>query len=109
MRSPFLDVTSTAIHARLRAIASDAAGGPCDVRVGPDAFGYRNVGVDLPRARRSADEHLLLRRRVWAALERAGVTMAPSQMAPQVAGDLRGTVCVRRFPPAAVNAAYARV
>jgi hypothetical protein len=92
MPDSFLDPSTTALTARIHAIASTAAGAPVAVRVGEERHGYRNVGIDLPSGRRSADEKRLLRQRVWEALERSGVVMAPNALAPKVDGDLRGTV-----------------
>ncbi len=96
--SAFLDFTSAAVAARVQAVATAAAGGPVVVRVGDEVHGFRNVGVDLPRARRSAAEGRLLRNRVRAALEGAGVILAPTAIAPKVEGDILGNVRVRELP-----------
>jgi hypothetical protein len=98
---PFLDAAPSDIAARVTAVASGAAGAPVAVRVGDEAFGYRNVGVTLPRARRSALEARNLRRRVMLALERLGVTSAEAALAPRVVGDLVGSVRVCATPPPA--------
>jgi hypothetical protein len=88
-------MTTDEIVARVDAAATAAADGPVLVRVGDDVHGYRNLGVDLLRCRRSAAESRLLRSRVWAALEAAGVVMAQAAVAPKVGGDFRGHVQVR--------------
>ena len=92
----FLDLAPADIVARVEAVAAGAAGGPVRVRVGDEAHRYRNVGVDLPKGRRSASAGRLLRSRVWAALEGAGFVMAENAIAPKVTGDLRGSVRVRK-------------
>jgi hypothetical protein len=94
MGRAFLDLAPADIGARVQAIATEAAGGPVRVQVGDEAHGYRNVGVDLPKGRRSAAEGRSLRKRLWAALEGAGVVMAENAIAPKVTGDLRGSVRV---------------
>jgi hypothetical protein len=65
------------------------------VRVGEEAYGYRNVAVDFPPGRRSAAERRRLRARMRAALEAAGVPSAENTLSPKVAGDLLGNVPVR--------------
>ena len=92
---PFLDLDAEEIAARLRVVASAVAGAPVEVRVGDEATGFRNVGVDLPPGRRAAAERRALLRKLHAALEGAHVTMAPNALAPLVKGDLRGQVQVR--------------
>jgi hypothetical protein len=95
MLSSFLNLTALDVAARVQTVAAAAARGPVVVRVGDEVFGYRNVGVDLPRGRRSAAEGRLLRNRVWVALETAGVVMAETAGAPKVGGDMLGSVRVR--------------
>jgi hypothetical protein len=90
----FLNRTHAEILARLTAVVSEAAGAPLVVRVGEEAYGARNVGVDLPRSRTKA-EGAALRLRVREALEKARVVMAPHGLAPRVDGTLRGQVRVK--------------
>jgi hypothetical protein len=90
-------LTAADIAARVQAVAATVADGPVVVHVGNEVHGFRNVGVGLPRRRRSANESCLLRKRVWAALEAAGVTMAETADEPKVAGDLLGNVRVREL------------
>ncbi|MFT3773972.1 MAG: hypothetical protein QM820_52050 [Minicystis sp.] len=106
MPSDFLGLSSADVAARLSAIASAAAAGPVDIHLGDDVFGCRNIGVDLPRQRRSATATRLLRQRVRDALERAGVVLAESALAPKVAGDIRGSVRVREITPTYGDAAH---
>jgi hypothetical protein len=94
MPDPFLNLTAIDIAARVQAIAA-AAAGPVVVRVGDEVYGYCNVGIDLPRVRRSAAETRLLRNRLSRALETAGVVMAATAGAPRVVGDVLGSVRVR--------------
>jgi hypothetical protein len=93
---PFLDLPAEEIAIRIRTVASAAAGAPVEVRVGDEATGFRNVGVDLPKGRRPAVERRALLRKLHAVLEKMHVTMAPNALAPLVKGDLRGQVQVRR-------------
>ena len=95
MSDAFLYASPADILARLEAVGRAVAAGSFVVRVGADQNGYCNVGVDLPRARRSAREHRELRLRLRDGLERAGVVLAEDALAPKVGGDLRGTVRVR--------------
>jgi len=95
MNRAFVDATPAQIVAHLQAVATAVAGGPVTVRVGAEVFGCRNVGVDLPAERRSASAARLLRGRVRAALEAAGVVLAETAVAPRVGGDLTGNVRVR--------------
>jgi hypothetical protein len=99
MSPSFLDVSAPEIAARIEAIASSAAGAPVLVRVAAEAYGSRNIGIDLPPGRRSALEGRAMRGRMREALERAGVVMAVTAIAPKAAGDLRGTVRVREVTP----------
>lgn len=105
MPSAFLGLTTIEVISRLLSIASAAASAPVTVHVGEDAFGCRNVGVELPRGRRSAAATRLLRQRVREALERGGVVLAESALAPRVAGDIRGSVRVREVAPTYGDAA----
>jgi hypothetical protein len=91
----FLDVPPEEIARRVHEAAILASGGPVEVRVGAEAWGYRNVGVSLPRARRSRLEAANLRVQVSRAIEAAGVTLSPSANAPRVGGDIEGSVRVR--------------
>jgi hypothetical protein len=99
MSSPFLNLPEAGIVSRIETIASAAAGEPVVVRVGEEVLGWRNVGVDLPRRRRSAAEGRLLRERVLAALEGAGVVRTATAGAPKVDGQLLGHVRVREVAP----------
>ena len=74
--SPWLGLDASAISVRLSAIATEAAGIPLVVRFGEESDGYRNVGVELPRARAAATGRLL-RLRVARALEAASIRPAP--------------------------------
>jgi len=104
--SAFLGLTPIDVISRLLAVAAEAASSPVTVHVGDDAFGCRNVGVELPRGRRSAAATRLLRQRVRAAMEQAGVVLAESALAPRVAGDIRGSVRVREVAPTYADAAH---
>jgi hypothetical protein len=73
----FLNASAADVVARVHAAVTTATGGPMVVQVGDEGRGFRNVGVDLPRARRSARESRFLRHRVWTALERER-TAAPA-------------------------------
>jgi hypothetical protein len=95
MIDAFVDVPLADIIDQIRAIASAAAGSPVEVRVGEEAYGYRNIGVDFPPGRRSAAEGRKLRTRMRAALEAAGIPSAPNTLSPKVGGDLLGNVRVR--------------
>ena len=95
MGRPFLNLSADEIAARIHAAASAAIGAPVVVRVGDEVHGYRNVGVDLPRGRRSAAEGRRLLNRVRAALEARGVPLAETALAPKVGGDIRGSIQVR--------------
>jgi hypothetical protein len=95
MIGTFIGATPEDIVARVEAAVSGAAGVAVVVRVGAEVHSYRNVGVDLPRARRSTEEARALRRRVSEAAEAAGVALAENALAPKVGGDLRGSVQVR--------------
>jgi hypothetical protein len=90
-----LDVAPEEIARRVHEAASLAFGEPVEVHVGAEAWGYRNVGVSLPRARRSRLEAANLRLRVSRAIEEAGVTLWPAANAPRVGGDIEGSVRVR--------------
>jgi hypothetical protein len=92
----YIDVPAAEIAARLSAIAAEAAGAPCAVRLGDERHAFVNVGVDFPVRRRTREETRRLRERLWAALEGAGMVMAPNAIAPPARGDLRGQVQVRR-------------
>ena len=96
MSEAFLDASPADILARLEAVGREVAAGTFVVRVGADQNGYCNLGVDLPRARRSAQANRELRLRLREGLERAGVVLAEDALAPRVGGDLRGTVHVRK-------------
>jgi hypothetical protein len=98
MASTFLDLAAADIIDRIQAIASAAAGGPVVVRVGEEALGHRNVGIDLPAGRRSAAEGRSLRARMRAALEAGGVPLAENTLAPRVGGVIRGAIPVRETP-----------
>ena len=102
----FVGLTPVAVEARVSLAASTAAGARVVVHVGEDVFGCRNVGVDLPRARRSAAETRALRQRVRDALERIGVILAESALAPRVMGDVRGSVRVRDVAPTRADASH---
>ncbi|APR84068.1 Hypothetical protein A7982_09417 [Minicystis rosea] len=106
MPSPYLGLAPQEVGERLSAIASGVAAGPVTIHVGEDVFGCRNVGVDLPRARRPAAATRLLRQRVRDALERAGVILAESALSPKVAGDIRGSVRVREVAPSYGDASH---
>jgi hypothetical protein len=92
-----LNLSADEIAARIHASATAAAGAPVLVRVGDEVHGYRNIGVDLPRGRRSAVEGRRLLNRVRAALEARGVPLAETALAPKVGGDIRGSVQVREL------------
>ncbi len=96
MEHAFLDVDATEIARRVREAASAAAGAAVEVRVSAEGSAFRNIGVALPRARRTRLETRNLRIRVGRALEAIGVTMYPAGVAPRVGGDLEGSVQVRR-------------
>ena len=104
--SPYLGLAPREVGERLSAIASDAAAAPVTIHVGEDVFGCRNVGIDLPRQKRTASATRLLRQRVRDALERAGVVLAESALAPKVAGDIRGSVRVREVAPSYGDASH---
>jgi hypothetical protein len=91
----FLDVAPEEIARSVHEAASLVVGGPVEVRIGAEAWGYRNVGVSLPRARRSRLEAANLRLHVSRAIEEVGVTLWPSANAPRVGGDIEGSVRVR--------------
>ena len=95
MSEAFLHASPVEILARLEAVGRAAAVGAFVLRVGAAHNGFCNVGLDLPRARRTAHGSRLLRLRLHEALERAGVEMAENALAPKVGGDLRGMVQVR--------------
>ena len=97
MSDAFLHASPADILARLEAVGREAAAGSFVVRVGADQNGYCNIGVDLPRARRTAQANRELRLRLREGLERAGVMLAEDALAPKVGGDLRGTVLVRKM------------
>jgi hypothetical protein len=81
----FLNLPAEEISIRIQDVASAACGARVVVRVGEEAHGYRNVGVDLP----------VLRGRVRAALEAVGVPLAETAIAPKVGGDICGSVQLR--------------
>jgi hypothetical protein len=95
MEHAFLDTAPEEIARRVAEAASAVAGDGVAVRVGLEAWGYRNVGVSIPRARRSRLEAANLRLHVSRAVEAAGVTLWPSANAPRVGGDIEGSVRVR--------------
>ncbi|MEP7120505.1 MAG: hypothetical protein ABJE95_06340 [Byssovorax sp.] len=105
MSEAFLHASPVEILARLEAVSREAAVGGFVLRVGAAHNGFCNVGLDLPRARRTAQGSRMLRLRLHEALERAGVEMAENALAPKVGGDLRGTVQVREVACAASEAA----
>jgi hypothetical protein len=94
---PFVGAPLEDIARRVRDAASAAAGGAVVVEVGDEGFGYRNVGVTLPRARRTKLDSRNLRMRVARAIEAVGVAMWPAAIAPAVRGDLVGSVRVREL------------
>lgn len=106
MTPAFLGLSPALVAERVAIAASSAIAAPVVVHVGDDVFGCRNVGVDLPRARRSTVETRLLRARLRDALERAGVVLAESALAPRVAGDIRGSVWVRDAAPTRADASH---
>lgn len=106
MPSDYLGLSAADVVARLVALASAAAGGKVTVRLGDEGIGCRNVGIDLPRERRSAAATRLLRQRVRGALERNGVILAETALAPPVGGDIRGSVRVRVVEPTHKDAAH---
>jgi hypothetical protein len=91
----FLDVPPEEIARRVHEAACLVAGGPVEVRVGAEAWGHRNLGVSLPRARRSRLEAANLKLHVSRAIEEAGVTLWPAANARRVRGDIEGSVRVR--------------
>jgi hypothetical protein len=91
----FLNLAPDEIAARLQAAASAAAGAPVLVRVGDEVHGYANVGVDLPRGRRSAAEGRLLRNRVRAAARGGGRAAGGDGPRPSAEGDVRESIQVR--------------
>lgn len=93
-----LDLSAAEVATRIQAVTVTAAVGPVVVRVGDEVHGCRNVGIDLPRGRRSAAEGRALGNRVWAALEVAGVVMVATAGAPRGTGDILGNVRVGRSP-----------
>jgi hypothetical protein len=92
---PFVGLGPEEIARRVRDAVASVAGGPVELRIGAEGSCYRNVGVVLPRARRSRLEAVNLRVHVARALEAAGVTMWPAAIAPRVGGDVEGSVRVR--------------
>lgn len=106
MPSAYLGLAPADIAARLLSLASAVADAPVVIHLGGDVFGCRNVGVELPRRRRSTMETRLLRQRVRDALERGGVVLAPSALAPRVPGDIHGSVRVREVVPTYQDAAH---
>jgi len=104
--SPYLGLEPGEVAERLLAVVARAAAGPMAIHVGDEVFGCRNVGVDLPRRRRSVAETRLLRLRVREALERDGVVLAESALAPRVPGDLTGSVRVREVAASHGDAAH---
>jgi hypothetical protein len=91
----FLDVPPEEIARRVHEAASAVVGDAVVVRVGAETWGYRNVGVSLPRASRSRLESQNLRLHVARAVEAVGVTLWPSANAPRVDGDVEGSIRVR--------------
>lgn len=106
MPSDYLGLSPADVVARIHAVASAAASATVTVRLGDEVFGCRNVGLDLPAQRRSATATRLLRARVRDALERAGVILAETALAPRVSGDIRGSVRVREVAPTQKDAAH---
>jgi hypothetical protein len=107
MLRDFFGLSPEDLAARIRTIATTAAGAPvAHVHVGAEVHGYRNVGVDLPPERRSVEKTRALRRRAREALESAGVPMAANALAPKVAGDLRGSVHVRDVVRSEIDASH---
>jgi hypothetical protein len=104
--STFIGLSVTDVLSHILAVASSAASAPVAVHVGDDAFGCRNVGIELPRGRRSAEATRMMRLRVREALEQAGVVLAESALAPRVPGDIRGSVRVRVVAPTYADAAH---
>lgn len=94
MRDVFIGATPDQIIARLREVAEPIAAGPVIVRLSEESHGFRNVGLDLPKRRRSRLESLNLKRNVAYALGRAGWTWAPHALVQKVEGDLLGSVQV---------------
>jgi hypothetical protein len=91
---PFLGLDEAQTLERLAPLVRAAAGAPLEINVGAEAHGYRNLGVKLPRPK-SKHEGTLLKLRVRAALELAGVTVAENALAPKVPGGLLGQVQVK--------------
>lgn len=107
MKETFLNVPAEEILARLRAAVAQL--GVTEINLGGEVHGFCNVGVTLPKKRRSAHESRELRQGVSAALTAAGVLMAENALAPKVGGDLRGQVWVRDVPrPVAMDSAKPR-
>ena len=95
MSDAFLHASPADILARIEAVAREAAVGRFVVRVGADQGGFCNIGLALPRERRSPYASRELRLRLREGLERAGVVLIEDALAPPISGDLRGTVQVR--------------
>ena len=95
MSDAFLHASPADILARIEAVAREAAVGRFVVRVGADHDGVCDVGLALPRERRSAHASRMLRLRLREGLERAGVVLIEDALAPTISRDLRGTVQVR--------------
>jgi len=95
MNDAFLHASPADILARIEAVAREAAVGRFVVRVGADQGGFCQVGLALPRERRSPHARQVLRLRLREGLERAGVVLIEDALAPPISGDLRGTVQVR--------------
>ncbi len=97
-RDPFLGVAPDEIARRVYEAATVVTVAPVAVRVGEEGCGFRNIGVDLPAARRSRLESRNLAINVRRALEAIGVTMYYAAVAPRVWADLEGSVRVRDVP-----------
>lgn len=91
---PFLGLDEAQILERLAPLVRAAAGAPLKINIGAELHGYRNIGVELPRSR-SKHEGTLLKLRVRAGLELAGVTVAENALAPKVPGGMLGQVQVQ--------------
>jgi hypothetical protein len=103
---PFVGTSPIEIETRIREAATSAAGAPVVVHVAEEAWGLINVGVSLPRTRRTRLASRNLRMTVARALEAVGVSLWPAAIAPRASGELRGSVRVREIEgPRVVDAA----
>lgn len=86
-----LETTADEITARIRTAVTAAAGEPVAVHGGEEAYGFRNIGVELPKARRSVNDTRRLCSRLAAALEGIRVALSAHALASSPAARFRRT------------------